>query len=250
MRLAEERFYNGSHSCDSKGLPDVVSQLFPTKMKSEFKFLVLAPVDSDPYGLNILSVNGCGSKNMSYNSSSFMTPVINWLRIGPSDPDRYKIPMQCGLPMTEKDINTWRNLLEEDFLKKNQGECISTQIDDDIRLLHSLSGAKEPNPKTVSLADVFNFNCKFTDKIRRIKIPLPPVYEKKKKVTEDVTDGKDFICMSARTLEESSESESKSFDAFMKNLDTEPHRTRSARSIAFHSPSDHGPYRVNHPVAA
>ncbi|KAJ0802147.1 putative cullin protein, neddylation [Helianthus annuus] len=59
-----------------------------------------------------------------------------------------------------------------------------------VRLLHSLSCAKykilikEPNTKTVSPTDIFEFNSKFTDKMRRIRIPLPPVDEKK--VIEDV----------------------------------------------------------------
>ncbi|XP_074589975.1 cullin-1 [Curcuma longa] len=63
--------------------------------------------------------------------------------------------------------------------------------DDVIRLLHSLSCAKykilnkEPSTKSISPNDVFEFNSKFTDKMRRIKIPLPPVDEKKK-VIEDV----------------------------------------------------------------
>ncbi|XP_020086882.1 cullin-1-like isoform X2 [Ananas comosus] len=63
--------------------------------------------------------------------------------------------------------------------------------DDVISLLHSLSCAKykilnkEPNTKNISPTDYFEFNSKFTDKMRRIKIPLPPVDEKKK-VIEDV----------------------------------------------------------------
>ncbi|XP_077240736.1 cullin-1-like [Tasmannia lanceolata] len=72
---------------------------------------------------------------------------------------------------------------------------IMTQLnltdDDIVRLLHSLSCAKykilnkEPNTKTISPTDYFEFNTKFTDKMRRIKIPLPPVDEKRK-VIEDV----------------------------------------------------------------
>ncbi|KAK4855124.1 hypothetical protein QYF36_004232 [Acer negundo] len=72
---------------------------------------------------------------------------------------------------------------------------IMTQLnltdDDIVRLLHSLSCAKykilnkEPNTKNISPTDHFEFNSKFTDKMRRIKIPLPPVDEKKK-VIEDV----------------------------------------------------------------
>ncbi|OEL38156.1 Cullin-1 [Dichanthelium oligosanthes] len=63
--------------------------------------------------------------------------------------------------------------------------------DDVVRLLHSLSCAKykilnkEPSNKSISPNDVFEYNSRFTDKMRRIKIPLPPVDEKKK-VVEDV----------------------------------------------------------------
>ncbi|XP_057749014.1 cullin-1-like [Arachis stenosperma] len=63
--------------------------------------------------------------------------------------------------------------------------------EDVVRLLHSLSCAKykilskEPNTRTISPNDTFEFNYKFTDKMRRIKIPLPPVDERKK-VIEDV----------------------------------------------------------------
>jgi cullin 1 len=63
--------------------------------------------------------------------------------------------------------------------------------EDVIRLLHSLSCAKykilnkEPSSKSVTQTDFFEFNVKFTDKMRRIKIPLPPMDEKKK-VIEDV----------------------------------------------------------------
>ncbi|KAL5655510.1 hypothetical protein ACJX0J_034829, partial [Zea mays] len=63
--------------------------------------------------------------------------------------------------------------------------------DDVVRLLHSLSCAKykilnkEPASRSISPNDVFEFNSKFTDRMRRIKVPLPPVDEKKK-VVEDV----------------------------------------------------------------
>jgi meiotic recombination protein SPO11 len=121
MRLAEDRFYN-RFPCiivTAKGQPDVATRLF--LMKMELKLPVLALVDSDPYGLKILSVYGCGSKNMSYDSANLTTPDIKWLGIRPSDLDKYKIPEQCRLPMTEQDIKTGKDLLEEDFVKKNPG---------------------------------------------------------------------------------------------------------------------------------
>uniref|UniRef100_A0A5B6Z327 Cullin-1 n=1 Tax=Davidia involucrata TaxID=16924 RepID=A0A5B6Z327_DAVIN len=72
---------------------------------------------------------------------------------------------------------------------------IKTQLnladDDLVRLLQSLSCAKykilnkEPKTRTVIPTDYFEFNSKFTDRMRRIRIPLPPVDERRK-VVEDV----------------------------------------------------------------
>ncbi|KAK1279137.1 Cullin-1 [Acorus gramineus] len=62
--------------------------------------------------------------------------------------------------------------------------------DEVLRLLHSLSCSKykilnkEPNNKIISVRDVFEFNPKFNDKMRRIKIPTPPLCEKKKVIEE------------------------------------------------------------------
>lgn len=73
------------------------------------------------------------------------------------------------------DIKTQLNLADEDV----------------VRLLQSLSCAKykilikEPASRSVSETDHFQFNSKFTDRMRRIRIPLPPVDERKK-VVEDV----------------------------------------------------------------
>jgi meiotic recombination protein SPO11 len=92
----------------------------------------------------ILSVYMSGSKNMSYDSSNLTTPDIKWLGVRPSDLDRcglrhrtrgctcldvpdcvrhpacsFNIPQQCRLPMTEADIQTGRQLLQEDFIKSN-----------------------------------------------------------------------------------------------------------------------------------
>ncbi|KAK9839448.1 hypothetical protein WJX81_002626 [Elliptochloris bilobata] len=70
-------------------------------------------------------------------------------------------------------------------------ERLNLPDEDVMRLLHSLACAKykvllkEPNTKTIGKSDSFRMNTKFTDRLRRIKIPLPPVDEKKK-VIEDV----------------------------------------------------------------
>jgi meiotic recombination protein SPO11 len=58
---------------------------------------------------------------MSYDSSNLTTPDIKWLGVRPSDLDKYKIPQQCQLPMTDQDpIKTGKDMLEEDFIKKDK----------------------------------------------------------------------------------------------------------------------------------
>ncbi|KFK29755.1 hypothetical protein AALP_AA7G174800 [Arabis alpina] len=67
-------------------------------------------------------------------------------------------------------------------------EQLNLSHEDLARLLHSLSCAKykilikEPMSRNISKSDVFEFNSKFTDKMQRIKIPLPPMDERKKVV--------------------------------------------------------------------
>jgi meiotic recombination protein SPO11 len=122
MRIAEDRFYN-KYRCivlTAKGQPDVATRLFLRKLKFTLNIPVLGLVDSDPYGLKILSVYMSGSKAMSYDSASLTTPDIKWLGIRPSDLDRYNIPEQCRLPMNAADIKTGMELLKEDFVQQNK----------------------------------------------------------------------------------------------------------------------------------
>jgi len=39
--------------------------------------------------------------------------------VRPSDLDRLQIPEQCRLKMTDEDVKCGKNLLQEDFIKKN-----------------------------------------------------------------------------------------------------------------------------------
>ena len=121
-RLAEDRFYN-QFPCiliTGKGQPDVATRMFLSRLKAELKIPVLAFVDSDPYGLKILSVYMSGSKAMSYDAASLTTPDIKWLGLRPSDLDAYNLPDQCRLPMTPKDIEMGKQLLKEPFVLQNK----------------------------------------------------------------------------------------------------------------------------------
>jgi len=121
MRLAEDRFYN-QYPCviiSGKGQPDVATRLFLNKVRATLNIPILGLFDADPYGLKILSVYMKGSKNMSYDAINLTTPDIKWLGVRPSDLDKYNIPQQCRLEMTEHDIKEGKQLLQEDFIKAN-----------------------------------------------------------------------------------------------------------------------------------
>ena len=121
MRLAEDRFYN-TYPCviiSGKGQPDVATRLFLNKVRSALNIPILGLFDADPYGLKILSVYMKGSKNMSYDAINLTTPDIKWLGVRPSDLEKYNIPAQCRLEMSEHDIKTGKELLNEDFVKAN-----------------------------------------------------------------------------------------------------------------------------------
>jgi meiotic recombination protein SPO11 len=121
MRMAEDRFYH-KYPCiviTAKGQPDVATRMFLARITNQLQIPVLGLVDSDPYGLKILSVYMSGSKNMSYDSASLTTPDIMWLGLRPSDLNKYDLPDQCRLDMTENDIKTGKELMTEDFIQKN-----------------------------------------------------------------------------------------------------------------------------------
>ncbi|GAX75998.1 hypothetical protein CEUSTIGMA_g3441.t1 [Chlamydomonas eustigma] len=85
----------------------------------------------------------------------------------------------------------------EDLTYKEIQHRLNLCEDDNTRTLHSLACAKfkillkEPSNKVIAKTDKFSMNKKFTSAQRRIKIPLPPIDEKKK-VIEDVDKDRRF----------------------------------------------------------
>lgn len=61
--------------------------------------------------------------NMSYDSANLTTPDIKWLGVRPSDLDRFNIPEQCRLTMTEEDLKTGRKMV-----RRNGTHYMSTRI--------------------------------------------------------------------------------------------------------------------------
>ncbi|GAG94515.1 unnamed protein product [marine sediment metagenome] len=81
---------------------------------------VFTLVDSDPYGHYIHSVYLRGSKRLSYESPFLATPDIKLLGVLTRDLEKYKIPNDCTIPMNQTDIKRTKEMLNEDFVKKNK----------------------------------------------------------------------------------------------------------------------------------
>ena len=122
IRLAEDRFWR-KYPCiilTAKGAADIATRMFLKRLSKDLNLPVFSLVDSDPYGHYIHSVYLRGSKRLSYESPFLATPNIKLLGLLTRDLDKYKIPDEVRLPMKAMDIKRTKELLQEDFVKKNK----------------------------------------------------------------------------------------------------------------------------------
>jgi meiotic recombination protein SPO11 len=120
IRLAEDKFYERYPSIivTGKGQPDIGTRKFLKLLVKELSLPVFSLVDSDPYGLHIMLVYAVGAKRTSYETQFLTIPDIKWLGVRPSDLDRFKIPKTVRIPMSDKDIERGKQLMQEEFIKK------------------------------------------------------------------------------------------------------------------------------------
>ena len=122
MRLAEARFWR-KYPCillTAQGVGNVAVRMFLKRLSKELNLPVFSLVDSDPYGHYIHSVYLRGSKRLSYESPFLATPNIKLLGVLTRDLDKYKIPQEVRIKMNKQDEKRTKDLLNEDFVKKNK----------------------------------------------------------------------------------------------------------------------------------
>mmetsp|Transcript_49079 Transcript_49079/g.115332 ORF Transcript_49079/g.115332 Transcript_49079/m.115332 type:complete len:107 (+) Transcript_49079:158-478(+) len=91
--------------------------MFLKRVRETLRIPVLGLFDSDAHGLKILSVYMQGSEAMAHDASSLATPDIKWLGVRPSDLNKYKIPAQCRLDLTDNDLKFAKQLLEKPYIQ-------------------------------------------------------------------------------------------------------------------------------------
>lgn len=122
MRLSEARFWR-SYPCiliTAQGVGNVATRMFLKRLNKELNLPTFTLVDSDPYGHYIHSVYLRGSKRLSYESPFLATPNIKLLGVLTRDLDKYKIPTEARIKMNKQDEKRTKDLLQEDFVKKNK----------------------------------------------------------------------------------------------------------------------------------
>ncbi|MHA1116505.1 MAG: hypothetical protein ACTSRR_01800 [Candidatus Heimdallarchaeaceae archaeon] len=122
-RLAEDHFYDYVPSIlvTAKGQPDMATRQFLKKINDDLQLPILAIMDADPYGFEIMRVYSVGSKALSFESTHLAVPNIKWLGLLPSDlkPESgFDIPREVLIKMTQKDIRRSKLMLEEEFVKR------------------------------------------------------------------------------------------------------------------------------------
>ncbi|MFX1268502.1 MAG: hypothetical protein ACFFAK_11130 [Promethearchaeota archaeon] len=122
MRLAEDRFWR-KYPCillTAQGVGNVATRMFLKRLNKELNLPTFTLVDSDPYGHYIHSVYLRGSKRLSYESPFLATPNIKLLGVLTRDLDKYQIPVAARIRMNKQDEKRTKDLLKEDFVKKNK----------------------------------------------------------------------------------------------------------------------------------
>jgi meiotic recombination protein SPO11 len=122
MRFAEDRFWR-KYPCillTAGGVGDIATRMFLKRLSKDLNLPVFSLVDSDPYGHYIHSVYLRGSKRLSYESPFLATPDIKLLGVLTRDLDTYKIPEVARLKLEKVDVKRIKDLLNEDFVKKNR----------------------------------------------------------------------------------------------------------------------------------
>ncbi len=121
-RLSEDGFYDYVPSIiiTAKGQPDMATRLFLKKIHDELKIPMLAIMDADVYGFEILRVYSVGSKALSFEAANLAVPDIKWLGLLPGDldNDEFNIPRKTLIKMTESDKRRTKLLLDEEFVRR------------------------------------------------------------------------------------------------------------------------------------
>ncbi|BFG42934.1 hypothetical protein CerSpe_292090 [Prunus speciosa] len=99
-----------------QGYGDRSTKVFLKKLHQELRIPILAIVDCNPYGLQILFDYKYGSANSAFDSINLAIRDIKWLGVRPSDLEKYKIDVEDN-KFRDRAVSMAKGFLKQDFVK-------------------------------------------------------------------------------------------------------------------------------------
>ena len=100
-----------------KGFPDLNTRLLVKRLWESLEVPILALVDTDPHGVEIMSVYRFGSMSQSYDTDNLAVPSMRWIGVLPSDLEKLSINKEAQIPLTGQDRKKISQLLERPYVK-------------------------------------------------------------------------------------------------------------------------------------
>ncbi|KAI4339955.1 hypothetical protein MLD38_024837 [Melastoma candidum] len=120
QRLANDRFCSRNHCIviTGRGYPDVPTRRFLRLLFETLHLPTFCLVDCDPFGFDILTTYRFGSQQMAQEAKLLCNPEIRWLGAFPSDFEKYRLPEESLLPLTENDERKIKAMLGRCYLQR------------------------------------------------------------------------------------------------------------------------------------
>ncbi|XP_050439053.1 meiotic recombination protein SPO11 [Adelges cooleyi] len=99
-----------------KGFPDINTRLFVRQLYIKSNLPILALVDANPYGIEIMCTYRFGSKEMAHQNEMLSVPCIKWLGVHPSDIVSLNLPTT---PLSVLDRLKIESLLKRPYIRSN-----------------------------------------------------------------------------------------------------------------------------------
>ncbi|XP_063441714.1 meiotic recombination protein SPO11-like [Mytilus trossulus] len=148
QKLLDDGFHLKFKQCilvTAKGFPDMNTRLLLKLLWDKFHIPMLALVDADPHGIEIMLIYKYGSKALAFESEYLAVPSVRWLGILPTDIKRFGIDVANCISLTSGDKNKISDLLSRPFLSSFPGLekeiklMLELKVKAEIQILDSLS---------------------------------------------------------------------------------------------------------------
>ncbi|XP_006816162.1 meiotic recombination protein SPO11-like [Saccoglossus kowalevskii] len=118
QKLLDDKIFEKLPPCiliTGRGFPDVGTRKMIKKLWNCLLIPILALVDADPHGMEILFVYKYGSRGLSFDNEQMAVPVIKWLGVLPSDIDKLHLPRDSLIPLSKPDLEKARDLMKRPY---------------------------------------------------------------------------------------------------------------------------------------